>query len=150
MGHSFSNHLYHVIFSTKNRLPLIRPEFQQRLYQYMVGIARHEFGYAIKLGGTENHLHGLIGVAADITVPAAMRKLKSLSSGWVHQTFPGQQGFAWQNGYGSFTVCESIVENVKRYIAGQAEHHRKKSFEDEFILFLKRNNIKFDPKTVWD
>lgn len=150
MGHTYANILLHVIFSTKDRQPTIAPSFRQRLYEYMAGIAREEFGRALTIGGTENHVHGLLSIGTSISVGEVMSKWKSLSSGWLHKTFPGAARFAWQAGYGAFSVSHSNVDRVRRYIEGQGEHHRRRPFEEEFIAFLRRHGVEYDPEHVWD
>jgi REP element-mobilizing transposase RayT len=150
MGHTYSNLLFHIVFSTKERKPLIRDSFRQRLYEYMSGMARNEFVRALTIGDTDNHLHALLVLPTDISVAEALRKWKSLSSKWVHETFPGETDFGWQDGYGAFSVSQSLVAHVRAYIDNQAEHHKKMSFEDEFIALLKRHGIEYDPRYVWD
>jgi REP element-mobilizing transposase RayT len=150
VGHTFSNLLVHVIFGTKGRLPTIRESFRLRLYEYMSGIARTEFGRALCIGGTPNHAHGLIVLTTDVSVAEAVRKWKSISSKWVHETFPEDQDFAWQSGYGAFSVSRSNVHEVAGYIERQVEHHRKVTFEEEFVAFLNRHGIEYDPRYVWD
>ena len=150
MGHTYSNLLYHVVFSTKGRAPLIHEAFRPRLFEYMAGLARNEFKGSLAVGGTENHVHGLLVLPTDIAIAEAMRKWKSLSSKWVHETFPTEADFGWQEGYGAFTVSQSCVPDVAAYIRRQAEHHRKTTFEEEFIAFLKKNDIAYDPRYVWD
>jgi putative transposase len=150
MGHTFSNLLVHTIFSTKDRLPTIRERFRPRLYEYMSGIARAEFGRALCIGGTPNHVHGLIVLATDVSVAEAVRKWKSLSSKWVHETFTDTRDFAWQSGYGAFSVSRSNVPKVAGYIERQDEHHKRVTFEEEFVAFLKRHGIEYDPRHVWD
>ena len=130
MGHTYSNLLIHVIFSTKDRRPLILAEFSQRLAEYLCGVARREFGKALKVGGTENHIHALISIRTDITVAHAMNRWKSLSTGWIHRTFPDMGDFGWQAGYGSFSVSQSNAAGVIAYIERQATHHRQKTFEE--------------------
>ena len=93
MGHTYSNILLHVIFSTKNRSAVITPDLRPRLYEYLGGVARNEFGRALEIGGTADHLHALISLNRDVSIADAMRKWKSLSSGWVHKTFPEHQAF---------------------------------------------------------
>jgi putative transposase len=149
MGHSYTNLLFHVIFSTKERRPLIHDTFRDRLHQYMSGIARQEFGGALSLGGTDNHLHGLIVLPATVAIAEAVRKWKTLSSKWVHETFVTEADFAWQEGYGAFSVSRSNVPKVAAYIEGQAEHHKKMTFEEEFIQLLERHGIEYDPRYVW-
>ena len=149
-GHTYANLLVHVVFSTKGRRPTMRKDFRTRLHDYLGGIARQEFGRSLRVGGTANHLHGLIVLKPSIAVSDAMKKWKSLSSGWVHNTFPGNRDFGWQNGYGAFSVSESKAQEVIEYIERQEEHHRKVSFEEEFIHFLEVNGIEYDPRYVWD
>jgi len=149
MGHTFSDLLVHVIFSTKGRRPDIQEPLRSRLYEYLAGIARKEFGEALKIGGTEDHVHGLLRTQTDVSLAEAMRKWKSLSSGWVHKTFPDSRDFGWQSGYGAFSVSGPRKGKVIEYIDRQTEHHRKVTFEEEFLAFLDRYGIEYDPKYVW-
>ena len=150
MGHTYSNILLHVVFGTKDRRPLILETFRVRLYEYMSGVARSEFGRALTVGGTENHLHGLLSIGTDLSVGEILAKWKSLSSGWVHKTFPESQDFAWQVGYGAFSVSQSNAQKVIAYLGGQVEHHKRQTFEEEFVALLKRHGVQFDPQHVWD
>ena len=150
MGHTYSNLLVHVIFTTKRRAPIIRAELRPRLYKYLAGVARHEFGRPIEIGGTEDHLHGLLALRTDVSVAEAMRKWKSLSSGWVHKTFPRYGEFGWQDGYAAFSVSESAVDSVRAYIARQELHHRKMSFGEELRAFLDRHGVGYDPDHLVD
>jgi len=150
MGHTYANLIFHVVFSTKERRPLIHDSFRPRLFEYMSGLARNEFRGALAVGGTDNHVHGLLVLAPDTGVADAMRGWKALSSKWVHETFPGEADFGWQESYGAFGVSQSNVPQVAGYIEQQAEHHKKISFEDEFLALLKRHNIAYDPRYVWD
>lgn len=149
MSHTYPNILLHVVFSTKERRPIIDVSFRQQLYEYLCGIARKEFGRALRIGGTENHIHGLLSIGTDISVGEAMSKWKSLSSGWVHRTFPKASDFKWQEGYGVFSVSKSLVPTVERYIAKQGAHHQRQTFEEEFVEFLVKHEIEFDPKELW-
>jgi len=150
MGHTYANLLVHVIFSTKHRQPLITAEVQPRLYEYLVGIARNEFGNALCIGGVADHLHGLLLIKTDESVAHAMNRWKSLSTGWLKDTFATLKDFAWQAGYGAFTVSESVKPQVIHYIQHQAEHHQKRTFQEEFVDFLKRHNVVYDPERIWD
>ena len=150
MGHTFSNLLVHVIFGTKGRRRAILEPFRPRLHEYLAGVARAEFGSALTIGGTEDHLHGLLLIRADVSVSEAMRKWKSLSSGWLHETFAEARDFAWQTGFAVFSVSESMKGAVTTYIAGQAEHHRRQTFEEEYLAFLDGHGIKYDRRYVWD
>ena len=150
MGHTYSNLVFHVVFSAKERRPLIHDSFRPRLFEYLSGLARNEFRGTLAVGSTENHVHGLLVLAPDTPVADAMRGWKALSSKWVHETFPDEADFGWQEGYGAFSVSQSNVPQVADYIEKQAEHHKKITFEDEFLALLKRHGIAYDPRYVWD
>ena len=149
MGHTFADVLVHVIFSTRGRQPTIHEAFRQRMYEYMCGIARKEFGSALSIGGTDNHVHGLLCIRTDVSVAEAMRKWKALSSGWVHRTFPEHRQFLWQAGYGAFSIAAPRKAVAIRYIENQAKHHKTRTFEEEFLAFLDRYGIEYDPTNVW-
>jgi REP element-mobilizing transposase RayT len=108
---------------------MIQADSSHRLHEYLCGLARDEFGKAVKVGGTEDHIHGLISLRTDVALAHAMNRWKSLSSGWIHKTFPDMGDFAWQAGYGAFSVSQSSAPAVISYIEGQASHHRRKTFE---------------------
>jgi REP element-mobilizing transposase RayT len=146
MSHSYSNALFHVVFSTKDRRPLIQNALRDQLHEYMSGIAREEFLGALSIGGIDNHVHGLIVLPASMAIAEAMKKWKSLSSKWAHEKVAD---FAWQEGYGAFSVSRSNVPQVAAYIEGQAEHHKKMTFEEEFVKLLERHGIEYDPRYVW-
>ncbi len=150
MGHTYSNLLVHVVFSTKRRASMIRADVRTRLYEYLAGVAREEFGRAVEIGGTEDHLHALISLRTDVSMADAMRKWKGLSSGWVHKTFPRYGEFGWQDGYAAFSVSASAVDSVRAYIAGQELHHRKMSFAEELRAFLDRHGVGYDPDHLVD
>ena len=123
MAHTFSQLLYHLVFSTQYRTGLIGPGFQEELYAYLGGIVRNEGG----------------------SLPDLLRSVKANSSRWVHERADLPRGFAWQEGYGAFTVSQSSAPAVSRYILNQEHHHRRRSFEQEWISLLKKNGIAFDP-----
>ena len=141
MGHTYSRLLVHTVFSTKDRRPTIHDTFRQRLYDYLGGIARNEFGRSLIVGGTADHIHGLLSFNTAVPVAEAMRKWKSLSSRWVHETFPDAAAFAWQEGYGAFSVSPSNAETVIRYIKTQEVHHRRLTFKEEFVALLERHGV---------
>jgi REP element-mobilizing transposase RayT len=141
MGHTYTNLLVHAVFGTKDRRPAIYDAFRPRLYEYLSGVAHHEFGQALAIGGTADHVHGLLTLRADVSVAEAMKKWKSLSSGWVHKTFPAEKDFGWQDGYGAFSVSRSLVPRVADYIGGQEEHHKNMTFEEELRGLLMRHGI---------
>ena len=148
MPESYTNLLYHLVFSTKDRRPLITPDKEVRLYEYMGGIVRELGGISLELNGTEDHVHQLATLRPDKAISDVLRDLKSNASGWMHDVFPSLKDFSWQRGYGAFTVSQSNVEDVRNYIRRQKEHHLKVSFRDELIQFLKANGIKYDPRFV--
>ena len=137
MSDSYTNLLYHIIFSTKDRRPLITDVYQSRLYDYIGGTLRGLNGISLELNGTEDHIHLLAKLRPDTALSDVVRDLKANASGWMHAVFPELKNFSWQRGYGAFTVSYSNVDEVRHYIARQKEHHRKVSFRDEFIQFLK-------------
>ena len=149
MPQSFTCLHFHFIFSTKDRLPSIAPDLQPRLFEYIGGIFRAEKGCLVAAGGMLDHVHLLASLSKEMSVSEAMRIIKANSSGWIHDTFPDKQDFGWQAGYGAFAVSYSNIDVVKQYIARQAEHHRVKSFQEEFIEFLKRHNIQYDERYLW-
>ena len=149
MGHSFTSSLYHCAFSTKDRRPCITADLQSRLWPYLGGIARDNRMTALAVGGVEDHAHILLSLPSTMAVAKALQLLKCGSSLWVHQTFPAQTDFGWQEGYGAFSLGISQLEETKRYIESQAEHHRKTTFQDEFRAFLKRHGMDWDERYVW-
>jgi putative transposase len=146
MSDSYTNLLYHIVFSTKDRRPLITDTYQPRLYDYIGGTIRGVGGISLALNGTEDHVHLLAKLRPDTALSDVLRDLKANASGWMHDVFPELKNFSWQRGYGAFTVSHSNVEEVRRYIAQQKEHHQKISFHDEFIQFLKANGIEYDER----
>ena len=147
MPQSFTNLIYHIVFSTKNRQPLITDDVKSRLYEYIGGTIRKQGGISLAINGMNDHVHVLAKLRPDKSVSDILRDLKANSSGWMHDVFPELKDFSWQNGYGAFTVSASQVENVREYIANQEAHHQKiGSFRDEFIKMLRANKIEFDEK----
>jgi putative transposase len=149
MAKSYTNLLYHMVFSTRERRPLITPERRERLYEYLGGAVRGEGGISLAIGGIEDHLHLLAKLRPDKALSDLLRVLKANSSGWMHDVFPDARDFFWQNGYGAFTVSASQVPAVSSYIANQERHHKKRSFRDEFIQMLHVNQIELDEKYLW-
>jgi REP element-mobilizing transposase RayT len=149
MSHSYSSSLYHVVFSTKERRKQIDAELQTRLWPYLGGIARDNAMKALAVGGVEDHVHLLLSLPSTMALAKALQLIKGGSSKWVHDEFPQRRDFAWQEGYGAFSVGVSQLDDTKRYIANQAEHHRDKNFEEEFIAFLTRHGMEYDVRYVW-
>ena len=148
MSDSYTNLLYHIVFSTKDRRPLITPEYELRLHDYIGGTLRRAGGISLELNGTEDHLHLLAKLRPDRSLSEVLRDLKANATGWMHDVFPSLKDFSWQRGYGAFTVSQSNVEEVRRYIARQKEHHAAISFRDEFMQFLRANGIEYNEKFI--
>jgi len=149
MPRSYTNLIYHIVFSTKDRRKLITREREERLYEYIGGIVRGLGGICLAIGGIEDHVHVLAKLRPDKALSDVLRDLKANSSGWMHDVFPDAADFYWQNGYGAFSVSESQISKVAAYIARQKVHHRKQSFEREFVELLQRNSIEFELKYLW-
>lgn len=145
MAHSYTNLLYHIVYGTKERRPLIDDEFQPRLYEYLGGTIRGLKSTSLEIGGVEDHVHILAKVPPTIAISDFLEKLKANSSKWAKSV---RRGFGWQDGYSAFTVSESQVERVRAYIRNQREHHKKTSFRDELIALFKAHGVQFDPDRI--
>jgi putative transposase len=150
MPQSYASLYYHLIFSTRNRLPLLSEDIAQRMYDYIGGIIKQHDGVLIAAGGIEDHIHLLATISRQQAISDVLRIIKASSSTWIHDTFPSMKNFAWQNGYGVFTVSASNVERVTQYIAKQKEHHQRLSFQEEFVRFLKKHQVAYDERFIWD
>jgi REP element-mobilizing transposase RayT len=149
MAHTYTHLVTHVIFATKDRAALISPEMKEDLYAYMGGIVREVGGKAIIVNGMPDHVHMLMYLPPTVAMAGAVRVVKANSSRWVHERWRDASKFGWQRGYGAFSVSRTIIPDVERYIATQEEHHRKMTFEEEFLVLLKRHGIEFDPRYLW-
>jgi REP element-mobilizing transposase RayT len=149
MAHTLTNLLFHVIFGTKDRVPSIDDDVRGSLHAYIGGIVRESNGIAIVVNGTADHLHALIKLPPTLAISDAMRVVKTNSSKWMHEE-KRRMKFAWQSGYAAFTVSESGARAVRAYIDHQEEHHRKKTFAEEYIEFLEKNHIPYDPRYVFE
>jgi putative transposase len=150
MGHTYTNLLLHLVFSTKERAPLIDAEMKPRLLAYLGGIVHEMDALPMAINGAADHVHLLIDAPKTMSLSDFMRTLKTNSSKWVHDEWPGRSAFAWQTGYGAFSVSFSKKDEVAAYIQRQEEHHKTFSFQEEYLAFLKRHAIQFDERYVWD
>lgn len=150
MPGTYSRILLHVVFSTKERRPWMTPDLAERLFAYMGGIVRAERGVLCDIGGVPDHVHLYRRWRPDESVSNLMRTVKARSSKWVHETFPRLAAFAWQEGYSVFSVSQSQEAAVKKYIAGQAEHHKKEDFRSELLRMLRLHEVEFDERYVFD
>ena len=150
MANSYISAYFHYVFSTKHRQPLIRPEFQKELWAYMGGIARKNNMKTISVGGTNDHIHILLSLPSTVTISKAIQLIKGNSSKWINESFENSKPFAWQKGYGAFSINVSILDATLRYIENQPKHHNHVSFQEEYISFLKKHKIEYDERYVWD
>ena len=150
MANTYASINIHYVFSTKNREPVLFGETRERLWAFMGGIARENKMKAQAIGGVADHIHLLIALPPALSISKAVQIIKGSSSLWIHQTFPKLRGFAWQEGYGAFTVSVSHLKETIAYINNQEEHHRTKGFKEEYLAFLKRHAIDYQEKYLWD
>jgi REP-associated tyrosine transposase len=144
MGHTYTSTLFHVVFSTKERRPAIADP--PKLWAYVAGVARNLHYDALAVGGTGNHVHILLRLPSQVPVAEAVQKLKSNSSRWLREN---GAWMGWQEGYGAFSVSASNADAVRLYIQNQPEHHRRRSFEDEFLALLTKSGVSFNRSEVF-
>jgi REP element-mobilizing transposase RayT len=149
MAGTFTNRLYHIVFSTKNRAPLVSPGIRDDLYEYVGGIIRGEGGVLIEIGGMPDHVHLLTKFKPAKSVSEMLNRIKAKSSKWVHETKLAKQDFGWQDGYAAFSVSESQVPAVRLYLQGQEQHHRVQSYQDEVRALLERHGVEYDERYLW-
>jgi REP element-mobilizing transposase RayT len=149
--HSFNSCLMHCVFSTKERRPWLTPAIRERLWPYLGGIARQNAMKALAIGGAADHSHLLLSLPAALSVSKALQLLKGNSSKWLRETFPElrRQDFAWQEGFGAFSIGVSGLDDTIRYIQTQEEHHRRRNFREEYEIFLKKHGCDNRAET-WD
>ena len=150
MPQSLAKNLVHLIYSTKNRDACLTPAIRPKLFAYQAGIFQEWQSPAVVIGGDMDHVHALFVLSKNHTLCKVIEEVKKGSSKWIKTQGRTFSAFHWQNGYGAFSVSQSHVAQVRRYIEGQVEHHRTTSFQDEFRLFLKRYDIEYDERYVWD
>ncbi len=150
MSQSLSQVYVHLIFSTKDREPHLSSQVQARLFPYLAGALNQQDSPALKVGGHVDHVHLLYRLSKNKIPSKVVGEIKSRSSRWLKDEFSGMGGFAWQAGYGIFSVSSSQVEQVEQYIARQAEHHRRVTFQEELRRFFDRHGVEYDERYVWD
>lgn len=150
MAHTFSNLLYHAIFGVKLRQAILAKHVRDQLFPYMAGIVQKHDGHPIEINGVEDHAHLFFSLGTTLAVADVMRDIKASSSKWLNEQrlLPGQ--FHWQTGYAIFSVSQSMRSNVAAYVRNQETHHAKMTFEEEFLEFLVKHGITFDPRFVFD
>ena len=146
MSHTYFQNVMHVVFSTKERRKTIPRDMKERLWAYTAGICKRQKVFVHAIGGMEDHIHLLLQFPATIAVSEAIKKIKANSSGWMSDEIGA---FAWQAGYGGFGVSKSNIAAVVRYIQNQEQHHRKMTFEQEFVALLEKHGIEYDSRYVF-
>ena len=149
-SHSYTNLLYHLVFSTRERQPWLSAEVAPGVFARLAELIRAEEGIPLIVNGVEDHVHLLVKLHQSHAVADVVRALKAKSSGWIHRTFPALECFSWQTGYGAFSVSQSQVPRVKEYIRDQEKHHRTKAFQVEFIDLLKVHDVEYIEDELWD
>jgi putative transposase len=149
MANTYTSLVYHIVFSTKNRQAWIAQEIEQRVWSMIGGIARTHKMIALQVGGIEDHIHALIIAPPTLAPCEIAQMIKGESSKWIRNEFPVLRDFGWQDGYGAFTVSKSNIPDVRRYIQNQREHHRKITFQEEYLELLHRNGINYDERYLW-
>ena len=149
MANTFSQLYLHIVFSTKHRTPFIKPEIENDIWAGIGGCARKHGMVALQVGGIDDHAHALVSVPTVLSASQAAKHLKGDSSAWIHREFKELHHFAWQDGYGAFSVSKSVVPDVENYIARQKEHHKRQDFKSEFLELLRRHGVEFDEHEVF-
>ena len=149
MAQSLSKLYIHIIFHTKYNEPLIRPDVEDELFAYIGGIIKENQSQPIKINGIENHIHILAIMSKNIALSKFVEEIKRNSSRWIKTKGEHYQNFAWQGGYAGYSVSQSVVERVKKYIENQKEHHQKVTFKDEYEQFLQEYGVDFDENYLW-
>jgi len=150
MPQSLSSILVHIVFSTKLREPFITPEIEPELHAYIATVFREVKSSSLLIGGTRDHIHALFVLSRTRTLAEIVEEVKTNSSKWIKTKGREFRNFHWQAGYGAFSIGQSNMENVKRYIASQKVHHRRRTFQDEYRALLKKYKIEYDERYVWD
>ena len=149
MAHTYSNILIHALFSTKDRHPWLTLEIRDEAFCHLGGTINELGGQSLLVNGPRDHAHMLFVQPRTLSIADLMAKVKANSSGWVKDRWPNLRRFGWQTGYAAFSVSKSHVEQVKRYIRNQEEHHRKISFIEEVVAFLDKHGVEYDPRYVF-
>jgi putative transposase len=150
MPQSLSRILVHMVFSTKNREPLLSAALQNELHPYIAGTLDHIDCPSLRVGGVEDHVHLLFGLSRTKTIAEIVETVKTASSKWIKAKDARLSAFHWQSGYAAFSVSQSDADQVVAYIGNQAEHHRKRTFQEEYRLLSAKYQVAFDERYVWD
>lgn len=149
MANSYIACHVHCVWSTKERHKLITHNLRERLWPFIGGIARQNHMKALVVGGMEDHVHVLLSLPASLPIAKAVQLLKGGSSKWIHETFPDKRLFTWQEGYGAFSVSASQLDRAIAYISNQEDHHRQKTFQEEYLALLQQHGVEYDERYLW-
>ena len=150
MAGTYARLYYHIVFSTKNREPLIRNSLKPELHKYLGGLVRDMKGILLEVGGMADHVHLVVKLRPDTSVSDVVKYIKANSSGWVKGRGDQQGDFYWQRGYAAFTVSESQLPAVREYVVNQEAHHRGLTFKEELLALLRKHNIEYDERYLWE
>ncbi len=150
MSQSHCNLIYHLVFSTKERKPFLTPDYGRDVHRYLAGAVKGLGGIPLIVNGTEDHVHLLTKLNQNHKIKDVLREIKANTSGWIHRTYPQLEDFAWQAGYGAFTVSASQKDVVYAYIENQEHHHRVRTFKEEYLALLKAHEVEYDERYMWD
>lgn len=149
MAHTYTSLHFHLVFSTKFRRRWIAPAMEERVWDYLGGIAKQNGMHPHRIGGVDDHIHAAVSLPPTLTVSKSVQLLKGGSSKWLHDTFPNLREFAWQDGYGAFSVSRSALPRVVNYIARQREHHARRTFQEEYLALLRKHDVRYDERYLW-
>jgi REP element-mobilizing transposase RayT len=149
MSSTLTNLLYHIVFSTKHREPIITAPIRADLYKYIGGIVRGEGGTLLEIGGIPDHVHLVVRFKAEPSVATMVKIVKSKSSKWLNEQPKRPGRFEWQRGYAAFTVSVSQLDSVRAYVRNQEQHHRRKTFQEELRLLLAKHGVEYDEQYLW-
>jgi putative transposase len=150
MAGKYLSLMIHFVWSTTGRKPFLSPDWQHRMYSYIGRVLKNKKAALICAGGTRNHVHLYASLPSTITIAEMVNFMKSNLSRWVHENCPHLKAFAWQDGYGAFSVSKSAEQKLIEYIENQEVHHRKRDFKEEFLNLLEGHGIEYDEKYLWD
>ncbi len=150
MSQSLVKNVIHLVYSTKNRMPLITADVRERLFAYQAGIFKQWDSPAIVIGGVEDHIHALFFLSKNYALKKIVEEIKKGSSKWMKSEGTGETAFYWQNGYAAFSVSVSNIDQVEQYVRNQERHHHKMTFQDELRALLVRHQMEFDERYLWD
>jgi len=149
MANTYTSLYYHIVFGTKNRIKYLNSEIEERLWPYIVGAARAHKMTALEVGGIEDHIHALVVAPATLSPSLIAQYIKGATCKWIHEEYPDLRNFAWQDGYGAFTVSKSDLPEIMQYIQDQREHHRHQTFQEEYLAFLLKHGIEYNDRCWW-